>query len=134
MLTATAPEMAAGSGLTPSPARSTSRTRWCRNSAGGANGPDCGSSINQFLSGGHNLIGSTSGCTGFGPPNSTDIVNPPSSKIKIGTLDNHGGPTNTIALKAGSWAINHGGQDEPKRDQRGVKRGKRPDIGAFEKT
>jgi hypothetical protein len=106
-----------------------------RNSAGGGGGPDCGSSINQFLSGGHNLIGSTSGCTGFGPPdNSTDIVNPPSSKIKIGTLANHGGPTKTIALKAGSLAINHAGHDAPKRDQRGVKRGRHPDTGAFEKT
>jgi hypothetical protein len=106
-----------------------------RNSAGAASGPDCGSSINQFLSGGHNLIGSTSGCTGFGPPDSsTDIVNPPSSRIKIGTLANHGGPTKTIALKAGSRAISHAGHDAPKRDQRGVKRGKHPDIGAFEKT
>jgi hypothetical protein len=105
-----------------------------RNSAGAASGPDCGTSINQFLSGGHNLIGSTSGCTGFGPPNSTDIVNPPSSRIKIGTLANNGGPTKTIALKSGSRAINHAGHDAPKRDQRGVKRDAHPDIGAFEKT
>jgi hypothetical protein len=105
-----------------------------RNSAGAASGPDCGSSINQFLSGGHNLIGSTSGCTGFGPPDSsTDIVNPPSSRIKIGTLADRGGPTKTIALKAGSRAINHAGHDAPKRDQRGVKRDTHPDIGAFEK-
>ena len=105
-----------------------------RNSAGAASGPDCGSSINQFLSGGHNLIGSTSGCTGFGPPDdSTDIVNPLSSKIKIGTLANNGGPTKTIALKTGSLAINHAGHDAPKRDQRGAKRDKHPDIGAFER-
>ncbi len=107
-----------------------------RNSAGAASGPDCGSSINQFLSGGHNLIGSTSGCTGFGPPpdNSTDIVNPLDSKIKIGTLANHGGPTKTIALRGRSKAIDHAGSSAPQRDQRGVKRDRHPDIGAFERV
>ncbi len=105
-----------------------------RNSAGGASGPDCGSSINQFLSGGHNLIGSTSGCTGFGPPDSTDIVDPLGSKIRIGTLARNGGATRTIALRPGSRAIGHAGSSAPRRDQRGVRRDRHPDIGAFERT
>jgi fibronectin-binding autotransporter adhesin len=104
-----------------------------RNTAGASSGPDCASSINQFLSGGHNLIGTTSGCTGFGPPAQGDILNPPSSKIRIGQLDDNGGATKTIALRRGSKAIDHGGPSTPPRDQRGVKRDAHPDIGAFER-
>jgi hypothetical protein len=104
-----------------------------RNTAGASSGPDCASSINQFTSGGHNLIGTTSGCTGFGPPAHGDILNPRSSKVRIGNLADRGGPTKTIALRRGSKAIDHGGSSTPPRDQRGVKRDTHPDIGAFER-
>jgi hypothetical protein len=104
-----------------------------RNTAGASSGPDCASSINQFHSGGHNLIGTTSDCTGFGPPAHGDILNPPRSKVRIGNLADNGGPTKTIALRRGSKAIDHGGPSTPPRDQRGIKRARRPDIGAFER-
>jgi CSLREA domain-containing protein len=103
-----------------------------RNTSGAASGPDCASSINQFTSGGHNLIGTTSDCTGFGPPAQGDILNLANSKIGLKSLAANGGPTETIALKHSSKAIDHGGPSTPPRDQRGVKRDKHPDIGAFE--
>jgi hypothetical protein len=51
----------------------------------------------------------------------------------LGKLAANGGPTKTIALKKGSKAINHAGSGSPGRDQRGVKRDSKPDIGAFER-
>ena len=62
-----------------------------------------------------------------------DIVNPDPSKLRLAAhLGNNGGPTKTLELKHGSKAIDHGGRSTPPRDQRGVKRDERPDIGAFE--
>jgi hypothetical protein len=52
---------------------------------------------------------------------------------RIGTLTDNGGPTKTIALKNESPALGHAGPGSPKRDQRGVKRDSKPDIGAFER-
>jgi hypothetical protein len=53
--------------------------------------------------------------------------------VKTRDLANNGGPTDTIALKRHSPAIDHAGRrNSPKRDQRGFKRDDRPDIGAFE--
>jgi hypothetical protein len=40
----------------------------------------------------------------------------------------------TVALLKGSKAIDHVGSGAPSHDQRGVKRDKHPDIGAFERT
>ena len=54
--------------------------------------------------------------------------------LKLGKLATNGGPTKTVALKKGSRAINHAGPDAPELDQRGVKRGKKPDIGAYERV
>ena len=92
-------------------------------------GPDChpGPSI---VSAGHNLIGDTTDCgTVFGAAtHDLTNVNP-----KIAQLADNGGPTKTIALRRHSKAINHADSDAPKRDQRGVKRNSKPDIGAYER-
>ena len=52
---------------------------------------------------------------------------------KIRDLAQNGGPTETIALKRQSPAIDHAAKkSSPKRDQRGFKRDGKPDIGAYE--
>jgi hypothetical protein len=94
----------------------------------GATGPDCYNESTDFDSGGHNLLTDDNGCTGFDGPG--DLVRP---NPKIGALADNGGPTKTIALKRGSPAIDHAGASAPNRDQRGIKRGNHPDIGAFER-
>lgn len=48
------------------------------------------------------------------------------------TLANNGGATTTLVLKAKSIAVNAGATDVPETDQRGVKRDKTPDVGAYE--
>jgi hypothetical protein len=54
---------------------------------------------------------------------------------KLGRLTDNGGPTETRALKPGSSAIGLAiPKSAPKFDQRGVKRGKSPDAGAYELT
>ena len=80
-----------------------------------------------FLSLGHNLIGTPEGCTGFGP---TDLFG---GKLGLGKLADNGGPTKTIALMKGSRAIGRAEPDAVRVDQRGVKRGNKPDIGAYER-
>jgi len=95
----------------------------------GAGSPNCSGAVN---SGGHNLLGSPSGCT-FGSKSSDKLNKNP----KLGALANNGGPTLTLALQTGSPALNA----IPKsacavpRDQRGVKRPQGPgcDIGAYER-
>jgi hypothetical protein len=95
------------------------------NHAGGSPN-DC---FGPFTSGGGNLLGTLSvGCTGFG---GSDLigVNP-----KLGSLANNGGPTKTLALKKGSPAIGNAVKSRaPRRDQRGKRRDKHPDSGAFER-
>ena len=82
---------------------------------------------NPFLSLGHNLIGDANGCTGFG---ATDLFG---GKLRLGKLAENGGPTKTIALMKGSRAIGRAEPDAVRVDQRGVKRGNKPDIGAYER-
>jgi predicted outer membrane repeat protein len=106
----------------------------------GGEAPDCGQgSGDAFLSGGHNLIGDTTGCSfTAGNGDLMDIAN-----LGLRPLGDNGGFTKTHALKSGSPAINKGSKKDPgsggsacaKRDQRGVKRpqGNRCDIGAFER-
>jgi CSLREA domain-containing protein len=100
-----------------------------------ADGDDCTSDGAEgtpfdFDSLGHNLLGTDADCFGFDATG--DFVN---SNPKIGGLKNNGGPTQTIALKKGSPAINKANKaSAPKKDQRGVKRGKKPDIGAYERV
>jgi trimeric autotransporter adhesin len=91
-------------------------------------GPDC---FGAFTSAGHNLVGNTSGCLGFGGDG--DLTDRVPSEIRVGRMANNGGPTQTAALRRGSAALNGAGSDAPARDQRG-KRRRNPDIGAFERT
>jgi CSLREA domain-containing protein len=52
---------------------------------------------------------------------------------RLRDLAQNGGPTRTMALKHGSPAIDRAARKtSPKRDQRGFKRGRKPDIGAYE--
>ncbi|MFN8160873.1 MAG: right-handed parallel beta-helix repeat-containing protein [Solirubrobacterales bacterium] len=94
----------------------------------GALGPDCTTLGNPFDSRGHNLLTHKPGCTGFNGPVDLVRANP-----KIGQLAGNGGPTKTIALKAGSPAIGRAASSAPSRDQRGHRRDRDPDIGAFER-
>ncbi len=71
-----------------------------------------------------------------GPPSNTITKNVISTDPKLGPLQNNGGFTLTMALGAGSSAIDYGGADIacPITDQRGVTRpqGGKCDIGAYE--
>jgi hypothetical protein len=90
-----------------------------------------------FASQGHNLVGDGSGGSGFV---ATDLVGTSANPIdpRLGPLQNNGGPTSTLALLAGSPAIDAGDNAAPSGlyDQRGA--GFRRlangtiDIGAFE--
>jgi hypothetical protein len=52
---------------------------------------------------------------------------------KLLQLEDNGGPTQTIALRRASPAIDNAARtSSPKRDQRGFKRDDKPDIGAYE--
>jgi hypothetical protein len=80
---------------------------------------------------GYNLIGNTQGGSGFDP---TDLLN---VDPLLGPLQDNGGPTQTMALLAGSPAIDAGNPNftgPPFTDQRGFARvyNGRIDIGAFE--
>ncbi len=78
---------------------------------------------------GRNLLSSVpSSCTAFTVPPNIVQANP-----HLGKLKSNGGPTKTIALQKGSKAINHAGVGATARDQRGVKRDSKQDIGAFER-
>jgi hypothetical protein len=107
-------------------------TMTCRDSIFAGNtagdGPDL---FGNLGSRGYNLIGNTSGCDGLDP---TDLCNVDSL---LGSLQDNGGPTWTMALLPGSPAIDAGDPaDAPAWDQRGpgfdrVVNG-RIDIGALE--
>jgi CSLREA domain-containing protein len=88
--------------------------------------PDCTTATpTPITSQGHNLIGTTSGCTFAGQ--GTDLLG---QDPLLGPLADNGGPTETHALLAGSPAIDAGPPDAPPTDQRGAPRN--PDIGAYE--
>jgi CSLREA domain-containing protein len=87
---------------------------------------DC-SGVDPFTSGGNNLLTTRFLCSGLAGPGDIRRANP-----KLGLLKRNGGPTRTVALLAGSPAINEAGPSAPARDQRGVRR-VRPDIGAYER-
>jgi len=85
---------------------------------------------------GHNLIGDTTGGTGFTGTDDLLNINP-----RLGPLQNNGGPTDTMALLPNSPAIDAGSNAAaPATDQRGVARPQDgynrgtflADIGAFE--
>jgi hypothetical protein len=91
--------------------------------------PDLGGDLGSL---GHNLIGNTSGGSGFDP---TDLLN---VDPMLGPLQDNGGPTWTMALLPGSPAIDAGDDTPPLPDfdQRGPGfpriSGPHIDIGAFE--
>jgi CSLREA domain-containing protein len=104
-------------------------------------GPDV---FAAFTSQGHNLIGNGTGSTGFTNGVNGDIVGTSNVPIdpKLGLLQNNGGKTQTMALKAGSLAIDAGDNTGAlAADQRGLARKKDGnfdgiaivDIGAFER-
>jgi CSLREA domain-containing protein len=103
---------------------STSNTIIAGNALGSGNthGADCNGNIGST---GDNLIGDPAGCAS----SLGDVFGAPGLK----PLDRNGGPTPTMALTAGSAAINAAWSPTcPKVDQRGVKRDN-CDIGAFER-
>ncbi len=90
---------------------------------------DCATPFgNAIQSRGYNLVGNPAGCNGFGVIG--DLFG---GKLKLGKLVNNGGPTKTIALQKGSRAIDHADPAASGNDQRGFRRGRKPDIGAFER-
>ncbi len=91
-------------------------------------GPDLNGGLTSL---GYNLIGKTAGGSGYA---ASDLVN---VNPQLGPLQNNGGPTQTMALLAGSPAINAGDNtNAPAYDQRGPGFarivGGTIDIGAFE--
>jgi len=90
-----------------------------------------------FDSLGHNLVstlGPGGACEGFGPAagRASDIVG---AGPRIGKLKRNGGPTKTLALRKRSPAINKAKRTTaPNRDQRGKRRGRIKDIGAYERN
>lgn len=97
---------------------------------------------NDFISQGHNLIGKNDGSTGFTNGSNNDQVGSVASPLDptLGPLQNNGGSTPTMALLAGSPAIDAGDDSVfpvlLTTDQRGAgfprKSGLHVDIGAFE--
>jgi hypothetical protein len=88
----------------------------------------------NFFSAGFNLIGKTDGSTGFtvATDQTGTIASPLDPKLDPNGLQNNGGPTKTIALLAGSPAIDKGSNSNAARDQRNYVRSGAPDVGAFE--
>ena len=94
-----------------------------RDASPGGEAPDCSGELG---SGGHNMLGTTAGCTYAGGPADQIGVNP-----LLGPLADNGGNTLTHALLKGSPAIDAADPTvAPATDQRGL--GRNPDIGAYE--
>ena len=92
----------------------------------GATPNDCHGAFHSFEG---NLVGTLDYCRGFAGPAMVGL------DPKLGSLADNGGPTKTLALSPGSPAIGRADTArEPELDQRGRKRGARPDIGAFERS
>ncbi|HEY7283167.1 MAG TPA: choice-of-anchor Q domain-containing protein [Actinomycetota bacterium] len=97
-----------------------------------SDGPNCSGAV-AIGSAGHNLLGTTSGCTFT--KQTSDLINKPNPGL--GALANNGGSTETIALTSTSLARNAFAKPcVTATDQRGVHRpqGTRCDIGAFERA
>jgi predicted outer membrane repeat protein len=99
--------------------------------AGGSASPSTSANCNNHVtSNGHNLEDDATGQCGFTGPGDQINTDP-----KLGPLADNGGPTQTMALQAGSPAIDAGTNTGcPATDQRGVTRpqGAACDIGAYE--
>jgi parallel beta-helix repeat protein len=82
----------------------------------------------------HNLIGDGSGMTGVSDGSQGNLVGTAQAPIdpRLAPLGDYGGPTLTMALRAGSPAIGGGGPGASTNDQRGFARDGDGDIGAFQ--
>lgn len=90
------------------------------NTGTSAAGPDVNGAV---TSEGHNLLGQSDGCTGFGADDQRGGTTEETRlDAKLGSLGNHGGPTKTLPLEEGSPAIDSADTAGPKRDQRGFLR------------
>ncbi len=127
-----------GAGISGFSAYSLSGTIIAGNIAYESNGESAGSpgnpGVGDNCSGSETSLGNNlsdrSGCFTTPLPNDRSVGNP-----KLGPLTDNGGPTDTIAPKKKSAAVNGGAKTCTSKDQRGVKRpqGKRCDIGAVER-
>jgi hypothetical protein len=104
--------------------------------------PDC---VGAFTSAGFNLIGAMNGSSGWGSVgDQMGTTNSPLNPL-LGTFQDNGGATLTLALQSGSPAIDQGNGSGVLTDQRGAPRpvatssvgsipfgGDRSDIGAYE--
>jgi hypothetical protein len=91
----------------------------------------------NFTTASHNLLGDGTGSNlaPANPDTNGNLVGTSAQPINpmLGPLANNGGPTQTMALLAGSPCLNAGtANGAPATDQRGVARDATPDIGAFE--
>jgi CSLREA domain-containing protein len=118
-----------------------------RNSISAGNTGNHGGGVDAdgtFTSGGYNLIGIRDGSSGFTVTGDQGGTAAAPLNAKLGPLANNGGPTQTLALLAGSPAIDKGLSNGLTTDQRGFARpsddpsvpnalgGDGSDIGAFE--
>jgi hypothetical protein len=93
----------------------------------GNTAPTCPDLCDSLHSLGYNLIGNTSGSSGYAP---TDLLN---VNPLLGPLQDNGGSTQTMALLAGSPALNAGDPDQlGVADQRGVLRSGGVNIGTYQ--
>jgi hypothetical protein len=95
-----------------------------------AGGNDCHAGAPAVFSGSAtNLVGDLSGACASLAPSSIPTTSP-----RIKGLSNNGGLTKTIALRKSSPAVDKASKNKAvKVDQRGETRGKKPDIGAYER-
>jgi hypothetical protein len=90
-------------------------------------GNGTGDLYGSLSSSGYNLIGNSSGGSGYADTDLLDVA------AKLGSLQDNGGPTKTIALLAGSPALNAGDSAQlGTKDQRGVVRSGGVNIGAYQ--
>ncbi len=93
-------------------------------------GPDVSGAV--LTDQGYNLIGNNAGSSGFtGPNDQLGTITSPIDPL-LAPLGDYGGPTQTMALLAGSPAIGKGAALGQTTDQRGQIRGDIVDIGAFQ--
>jgi CSLREA domain-containing protein len=101
---------------------------------GGVGGANSSKDVDgPVTSGGYNLIGSADHSSGFGATGDQSGTDAAQLNAVLGSLQNNGGKTDTLALLTNSPAINTSNVSvAPARDQRNYVRSGTPDKGAFE--